>query len=312
MNAVLHAYDLSPYDYTLTPIGNGLIHHTYVLVNRMGESSYVLQELNTTVFTRPADIAHNLHLLARFRAAHHPDYLLPLPLPTKDGEPMAVIDGRYYRLAPYVQGSRAYDRCDTPEQAYEAARQFGRFTGTFNGLQTDMLRYTIPGFHDLPFRWQQFTRALEEGNQDRRREASPLIRTIQEQYRIVQDYARIRTDTGFRVRVTHHDTKISNVLFSAEGRGLCVIDLDTVMPGHFISDVGDMMRNYLSPANEEETDFSAIRIRMDYFEAIATGYLGEMGSELTSEEKAHFVYSGKFLTYMQALRFYTDYLRDDG
>jgi thiamine kinase-like enzyme len=282
-----------------------------MLVNRQGDPGFVLQELNTTVFTRPADIAHNLHLLDRFRLEHHPDYLLPLPLPTKEGDPMAFIDGRYYRLTPYVPGSRAYDRCETPEQAYQAARQFGRFTARFNGLQTNMLRYTIPGFHDLPFRWQQFERAMEQGNQERKREASTLVRTIQDQYRIVLDYARIRTDPGFQVRVTHHDTKISNVLFDTEGRGLCVIDLDTVMPGHFISDVGDMMRTYLSPASEEEKDFTKVTVRPDFYQGIREGYMEEMGDQLTDVEKTQFFYAGEFLIYMQAIRFLTDYLEND-
>lgn len=311
MNAVLSAYGLPLSEYTLAPVGNGLIHHTYVLVNRLQEPEYILQELNTTVFTRPGDIAHNLQILERYRLKFHPDYLLPVPLPAKDGEPMAVIDGRYYRLISYVQGSKAYDRCETPDQAYEAAKQFGRFTGVFDGLSMDMLRYTIPGFHDLSFRWQQFTRSLEEGNASRKQGATGLVRSIIDQYRIVQDYERIRQEPGFRVRVTHHDTKISNVLFNGEGKGICVIDLDTVMPGHFISDIGDMMRTYLSPANEEEQDFTRVGVRRDFYRAIREGYLEEMGDQLTPVEQAHFFYGGEFLIYMQALRFLTDYLNDD-
>ena len=111
--------------------------------------------------------------------------------------------------------------------------------------------------------------------------------------------------------VTHHDTKISNVLFDKSDKGLCVIDLDTVMPGYFISDVGDMLRTYLSPVNEEEKDLSRIEVRDDYFKAIAEGYLSEMKEELSQKEKEHFVYSGKFMIYMQALRFLTDYFKDD-
>ena len=111
--------------------------------------------------------------------------------------------------------------------------------------------------------------------------------------------------------MTHHDTKISNVLFDEEGHGLCVIDLDTVMPGYFISDFGDMMRTYLSPVSEEEKDLSKIEIREEYFKAIADGYLHEMQNELTPTEKDHLVYAGKFLTYMQALRFLTDHLNND-
>src|SRR5690606_24912784 len=114
-----------------------------------------------------------------------------------------------------------------------------------------------------------------------------------------------------RIRVTHHDTKISNVLFDKDGKGICVIDLDTVMPGYFISDVGDMIRTYVSPANEEERDFDKIRVRDDVMDALTEGYLEFMGDELTATEKKHTRYSGMFMTYMQALRFLTDYLNDD-
>lgn len=311
MNEVLEAYHLKPSAYSLRPIGTGLIHHTYVLVNGFGEAAYILQELNTAVFTRPDDIAHNLHILERYRLEHHPDYLLPVPLPTRDGAAMATINGRYYRLTSYVQGSKAYDRCDTPEQAYEAARQFGRFTANFQGIETSMLRYTIPGFHDLSHRWKQFILALAEGNQVRKQEASRLIQQVQSQYRIVEDYEKIRRDPDFNMRVTHHDTKISNVLFDEAGKSICVIDLDTVMPGHFISDVGDMMRTYLSAANEEERDFNLVEVRPAFYRAIREGYLEEMGPQLTDKEKDQFFYAGEFLIYMQALRFLTDYLNDD-
>ena len=121
----------------------------------------------------------------------------------------------------------------------------------------------------------------------------------------------MKENSAFKKRVTHHDTKISNVLFDAQDKGLCVIDLDTVMPGYFISDAGDMMRTYLSPAGEEETDYSKIDVRENYFDAIVQGYLSEMKDELSAEEKKYFVYAGKFMIYMQALRFITDYLNND-
>ncbi len=128
---------------------------------------------------------------------------------------------------------------------------------------------------------------------------------------IVEVFEAIKANPGFKLRVMHHDTKISNVLFNAENKGACVIDLDTVMPGYFISDVGDMMRTYLSPVTEEESDFDKIKVRDEYFKAIADGYLNKMRDKLSETEKAHFVYAGKFLIYMQAIRFLTDYLNND-
>ena len=138
-----------------------------------------------------------------------------------------------------------------------------------------------------------------------------MISFLKDQQEIVSISEQISNNLDFKKRVTHHDSKISNVLFDENDKGLCVIDLDTVMPGYFISDFGDMMRTYLSPVSEEEKDLSKIEIREEYFKAIAEGYLSEMGKELTAIEKRYLVYAGKFMVYMQALRFLTDYLNND-
>ncbi|MGY0041318.1 phosphotransferase enzyme family protein [Pedobacter sp. NJ-S-72] len=128
---------------------------------------------------------------------------------------------------------------------------------------------------------------------------------------IVTTYKNIVERNEIPLRVIHHDTKINNVLFDQQNKGICVIDLDTVMPGYFISDVGDMMRTYLSSANEEETDLTKINVRKDFFKAIYDGYMEEMGDVLTPTEKSYFIYAGKFLIYMQAIRFLADYLQND-
>lgn len=128
---------------------------------------------------------------------------------------------------------------------------------------------------------------------------------------VASTYETIVVDKLIPFRVIHHDTKISNILFDEARNGLCVIDLDTVMPGYYISDVGDMMRTYLSPYNEEEQDLAKIAVREEFFKAIVEGYFSEMGSIITPMERNLFVYSGKFMIYMQALRFLTDYLNAD-
>ncbi|HLI92543.1 MAG TPA: phosphotransferase, partial [Puia sp.] len=134
---------------------------------------------------------------------------------------------------------------------------------------------------------------------------------LQEQRGLVDTYLAIRHDPAFRLRVTHHDTKISNVLFDSSDRGLCVIDLDTVMPGYFISDVGDMIRTYVSPASEEEADFDKVLVRGEIYQAIEAGYMEEMGDVLTARERGHFLYGGLYMVYMQALRFLADHLNRD-
>jgi Ser/Thr protein kinase RdoA (MazF antagonist) len=180
-----------------------------------------------------------------------------------------------------------------------------------SGFPADSLHQTLPGFHDLSRRYQDFRKALEKGNPQRIRNASHLIGYLESQNNIVTEYEAIRNNPDFRLRVTHHDTKISNVLFDKQGKGICVIDLDTMMPGYFISDVGDMLRTYLSPVSEEEKDLGRIEVRESYFQAIVEGYMQEMRDELTVTEKNAFVYAGSFMMYMQSLRFLTDHLYDD-
>ena len=217
----------------------------------------------------------------------------------------------YFRLSPFVENSHTIDVIQNPSLAFEAASQFGKFTKLLSGFDATALKITLPDFHNLTLRYQQFQQALVNGNTTRIQQSKKLIQAIIANKSIIDSFEKIKTNPNFKFRVTHHDTKISNVLFDENNKGLCVIDLDTLMPGYFISDVGDMMRTYLSPVSEEENNFSKIEIRDDYFTAIAKGYLGQLAFELSEEEKNHFVYAGKFMIYMQAMRFLTDYINDD-
>ena len=311
IDRILAAYDTGLDAWNARPIGAGLIHQTWAICDAQDQPRFILQELNTQVFKRPLDIAQNLHILGDYLALHQPDYLLPLPIPTISGQAMAVMDNRYYRLTPFVTGSTVFNTCMSPNQAYEAAKQFGRFSAVFSGLDMRLLRETIPGFHNLSGRWTQFSKAVEEAIPERLQEAKAAVRSLQDQYPLVERYQRIQASPAFNTLVIHHDTKISNVLFDARGKGLCVIDLDTVMPGYFISDVGDMMRTYLSPANEEESDLQRVGVRPDFYTAIREGYLEMMADHLSPEEKDHFFFAGEFLIYMQALRFLADFLVGD-
>ena len=222
-----------------------------------------------------------------------------------------IKDEGYFRVFPFIKNSHTTDVVVSPSQAYEAAKQFGRFTNLLSAFPVDKLKITLSDFHNLPLRYAQFETAIKEGNQERIKQTSALISFLKDQHEIVTISEQITNNPDFKKRVTHHDSKISNVLFDENDQGLCVIDLDTVMPGYFISDFGDMMRTYLSPVSEEEKDLSKIEIRDEYFKAIADGYLNEMGKELSAVEKKCLVYAGKFMIYMQALRFLTDHLNND-
>jgi Ser/Thr protein kinase RdoA (MazF antagonist) len=310
LDEVLKDFGLNKESVTIIPFGQGLINHTWKIIT--SDNNYILQKINHAVFNKPEDIAFNINLIAEYLQKNEPGYLFVSPVRTLHGQSLVCKkDDGYYRLFPFVNGSHSKVVAETPGQAYEAAKQFGKFTKLLKGLDVTQLKTTIPSFHDLGLRYSQFLHSLENGNQKRITACTDLIRQLKNWSFINEQFEEIKKNSEFRLRVTHHDTKISNVLFDENDKGLCVIDLDTVMPGYFISDVGDMMRTYLSPAGEEETDLNKIEVRNNFYEAIAKGYLSEMQNELTETEKRDFFYSGLFMIYMQAIRFFTDYINDD-
>lgn len=310
LDPILDSFGIDPATHQVNGFGSGLIHATY-LVRRDGEPVYILQRVNHHVFRHPEDIAHNIRVIGNFLTVHAPDYIFTVPLPNKDGFDYQVVDGHYFRVFPFVRGSHTVDVCTEPGQAWEAAAQFGKFTAVLKDLRTDMLRYTIPGFHDLTRRFHQFTTALKEGNPERLKTSSAIAEKLLALRSVVDRYEQCKASPAFRWRVTHHDTKISNILLDEKGKGICVIDLDTVMPGLFISDVGDMIRTYVSPANEEEQDLDKVVVRKEFLEAIISGYHEHMYDQLSVEERDAFIFAGEFMIYMQALRFYTDHLMND-
>jgi len=310
MNNILLQYGSQFQNASLETISGGLINQTWK-VTAKGES-FVLQRINDTIFKEPGKIATNVRLLADHLASIGSDYFLVSAIRTERGEELAYETGKgYFRLTPFVKNSKTIQVVETPEQAYEAALQFGKFSSTFSDFDAKQLHVTIPNFHDLAYRYKQFENAVLTGNPQRINECSDEINQIRSYVHLVDEYNRILRNPLFKLRVTHHDTKISNVLFDLSNKGVCVIDLDTVMPGYFFSDVGDMMRTYLSPTNEEETDFSKIEVRPMFYHAIVQGYSEGMKGALSIEEQNSFFLAGQILIYMQSLRFLTDYFNND-
>jgi len=309
---ILKTFNLDASQYTIQQLGTGLINRTWKITDASNEDKFILQQVNKNVFKSPQHIAENIKKIGQYLAEYHPYYLFIAPLPTLTGETLvSYSDKEYYRLVPFVKNAVTVTTVQTPDESFEAASQFGSFTLLLTGFNIKELHYTLPGFHDLGARFMQFQQALNAANTGRVKSAQECIDKALTHRDIVKTYEDILAEKLIPLRVTHHDTKISNVLFDEQGKGICVIDLDTVMPGYYISDVGDMMRTYLSPVNEEEKDLDKIEVHEDFFRAIANGYLEQMGGILTDAEKNLFVYSGKFMIYMQALRFLTDYLNND-
>ncbi|WP_029278798.1 phosphotransferase enzyme family protein [Pedobacter borealis] len=306
---VLKAYGYAKENTKITQIGTGLINRTYLLSPLSEKKKYILQNINTSVFKSPQAIANNLRAIADYLSFTYPKYLFIKPLSTTNSEEMAHIHHEYWRMLPFVPNTISLEVLADPKQAYEAAKQFGKLSRLLDDFDAKTLQPTIPGFHDLGLRHEQFTLALSQTVKTLKDEAKAQIEDALAHKYILDYYTSYSHRTDFPDRVMHHDTKISNVLLDTETYdGICVIDLDTIMPGKFISDLGDMMRTYLCAFSENETDLDKIKIRLPYFEATIKGYLSEMKSILTETEKELILFSGKYMIYMQALRFLTDYL----
>ncbi|WP_242921241.1 phosphotransferase enzyme family protein [Pontibacter liquoris] len=310
LHEILTAFGLDAENFTIQKLSSGLINHTWKVTGP--HEAYILQQINAHVFRSPQDIADNIVQIGRFLDRHAPAYLFVSPIATATGAVLVQNQvGDYFRLSLYVSGSRTIDTVTNRQQAFEAARQFGRFTRLLHTFDAATLKYTLPDFHNLALRYQQLEQAHAAAPASRLADARQAITDAFAQQHLVQTYEAMVADPRIPKRVIHHDTKISNVLFDQHDKGLCVIDLDTVMPGYFISDLGDMMRTYLSPANEEVQDLTKVTVREDYFRAIIEGYFTEMADVLTEAEKELLLYAGKFMIYMQAIRFLADFLNGD-
>jgi thiamine kinase-like enzyme len=234
------------------------------------------------------------------------------PLANDQEQTLTLLpDVGYFRLMPFVNDAFSKEELAHPQQAWEAAAQFAGFTARLHTINSTDIKETIPSFHDLNLRFDQFKKALIPATAQRLTLAKEEIITLQLFEPLVRQYNSMLTNPAFKKRIMHHDTKINNVLFDAQDRGHCIIDLDTVMPGYLMSDVGDMMRTYLSPVNEASTQWEAIVVREEFYTAIVEGYCSQMGHLLTIEERSHFFEAGCYMIYMQALRFLTDYLQGD-
>jgi len=293
----------------VSPVHSGLINTTLKVA--VGVDNYLLQQVNTNVFHHPEWIDENLGMLAGYLTQQAPGYLFTAPVKMRNGQSLLAIGGSHYRVFNWVNGSHTIDVVATTGQAFEAAQQFGRFTALLKGFTVENLHLSLPDFHNLGLRYRQFELAQRDGNTQRINESAEAIAFLQSQKTILRRYEAFILHPDAKKRVTHHDTKISNVLFDGQDKGICVIDLDTVMPGYFLSDVGDMLRTYICPVSEEEKELERVVVRKDFMKAIENGYLSAMGDELSGFEKDHFYFAGEMLIYMQAIRFLTDHLNND-
>lgn len=296
-------------DPAFIPIIAGLINHTWK-VSESGRT-WLLQRINTDVFPEPEKIDENLRLLAEFLSVHEPNYLFTALVPDLSGKTLVRFQEQSYRVFPWIDETHTVSAVNEPVIAETAAACFGDFTYRLRSFPAKSLHETLPGFHDLAWRYFQMETAVREGDVHRMYETRDLINLLKSLKKLVLQNEQLILHAEVKKRVIHHDTKISNVLLNDQNKAVAVIDLDTVMPGYVTSDVGDMFRTYVCPVTEEEANLDLIHVRKGHVDAIIRGYLQSMGDELSDIERDHLYFGGEIIIYMQALRFLTDYLMRD-
>lgn len=300
--------------------GSGHIHDTYrIQTSEEGKDDYILQRINNNVFRNIPELQNNIERVTK----HIHKKLVAIPgadpkreclmiIPAQNGKSwLEDKDGNFWRMFVFIRNHRSYDIVDTPDKAFEGGKAIGRFQALLADLPGKSLFETIPSFHDLDFRIDSFINRLEKDPVGRVKETireADFILNRAENMRIIQKLGR---EGKIPVRITHNDTKFNNILFDENGKSLCIIDLDTVMPGYFHSDFGDAIRTGANIAAEDEKDLSKIKLDVEIFRSYAGGYLSETKNTLNAIEKEYLALAPLVMTYEQALRFLTDFIDGD-
>jgi aminoglycoside phosphotransferase (APT) family kinase protein len=309
--AILSAFDLDANQCNIEKTTIGLINQTYLVSDKVSSKRFILQQLNTAIFKNPIAIAENIKLAATAILVVEENYPVIKINPTIKGNDYFVDeDNNHWRLIDFIENTTSISSITTIEQAFQTAYSFGKFTSLLQIANTENFIPAIPDFHNLDLRFVQFKTAYAHADEERKLNAKDCIDYLFSRIEILNTYRQIINGNTIPKRIIHADTKISNILFDANSlEPRAVIDWDTIMPGYFISDLGDMIRTMVCEAGENETNLNAIIFRKDYYDSIISGYKDAI--QLTENELNLLSYAGKFMTYMQALRFMTDYLNRD-
>jgi len=302
-------------------IYSGHINSTYMVTFKRpngDENRYILQRINGEVFKDPHAVMRNVEMVTR-----HINWKVLRVKRDLGGQTLNLYPargGRFYasgegggiwRCYNCIEGCRTYDIVETTRQAYQAAQAFGSFQDLVSDIPVEDIEETIPNFHNTPKRFERLMEVVAEDPLGRLASAQKEVDFIKSREAMVSKLIDLRDAGEIPERITHNDTKINNVMMDTESdEAVCVIDLDTVMPGLALYDFGDMVRTAVSPAAEDERDLEKVKVRMPMFEALAEGYMDACAC-LCDAEIENLAFSGKLISLEIGIRFLTDYLEGD-
>ncbi|MBQ8689639.1 MAG: ROK family protein [Clostridia bacterium] len=304
-----------------TPYGSGHINDTRLIVTNDGttEHSYILQRINTNVFKDPVGLMNNFASVTAYLAeaikaqGGDPDRETLNVIKAKDGKNYYIDeDGSFWRMLIFVTDSLSYDKVERPEQFYDSAVAFGNFQYMLRDYPADSLVETIPNFHNTPDRLRQFREALEKDVCGRAAAVKAEIDFVTERREFAETLEKAHKEGRLPLRVTHNDTKLNNILFDAStGKALCIVDLDTIMPGYSVNDFGDSIRFGATTALEDEADLSKVNFDISLFELYVKGFIEGAKGGLTEGELDLLPIGAMMMTFECGTRFLTDYLSGD-
>ena len=303
-----------------TPVTEGHINNTMRLEyeDQTGPVRYILQEINTNVFKDPAVLMQNVSRTTAFvqdklKKAGDTKTKCLVCFPTKKGETWTTDDkGRVWRVYNYVENSESYELITEPSLFYKTAKGFGEYANLLSDFPMDELGETIPDFHNTAKRYETFLKAVAADEAGRKADCLPEIAFVMERADVTRAITDLLADGRLPLRVTHNDTKLNNILFDRDTKEpVCVVDLDTVMPGSSLYDFGDAIRSGASTAAEDEPDVSKVAVSEELFAAYVRGYLETAGDALTKTEIDLLPLGAKVITLECGMRFLTDYLQGD-
>ncbi|MFC1633867.1 phosphotransferase enzyme family protein [Planctomycetota bacterium] len=321
VKSVLKHFHLGGTLVKIAPLAQGHINDTYILTSEEKGRvvRHVLQRINHEIFKNPPAMMANIirvteHIRSKMQRTEPEMASRQLTVVCADNHDGCWMDpeGNYWRIYDFVEQAVTYDTVDSPRLAGEAARMFGWFQRMLDDLPGPILHETIPNFHNTRLRFEQFQKVLDRDPCNRAKDAEREIDFLLEHAGICDVLTDLVEKGDFPYRIAHNDAKINNVMFDEHThQGVCIVDLDTVMPGLSIYDFGDLVRTAANPAEEDELDLSKVTIDIAMFTALAYGFAKETSRFLTPSEKDHLAFGGKLITFEQFIRFLTDYLRGD-
>ena len=305
---------------SFTGIGSGHINDSYLVKTDPGSApDYVLQRINHNIFRDVPGLMNNIRIVTehiRQKTGSGDPAVKGFPalqlVPTSRNEYYYKDDkGNYWRMYNHVPGTKSYDLVGSPEMAYEGGKAFGTFQLVTSDILGESLAETILHFHDILMRLEAFSNVIRQDSVHRARDVQKEILFVEKRSEEMKTILNLGISGKIPLRVTHNDTKFNNILFDENNKAVCVVDLDTVMPGYILYDFGDAIRTGANTAAEDEKDLTVVKIDLDLFEAYTAGYLSVASGFLNQTELGHLAFSAKFMTFIIGLRFLTDHIDGD-